>query len=216
MPHRRYTIGLRGTLRHRREPLCQRPMVALATTRDIRLDSLGLAALDVLVAEIARIGQQRPRPTYHLLPLIKASKRRRKLLLVIGVVADVLRHNQVAVDVHRRLRVVALHKALRGRHDARLLIGEVDLVLGPRSRHRRLRLPECDAELLFSDIELRFLTDYATAAALPAPRNLAGAVLLVALLGGYQNRNHDPPPGHPIMWRGYHRRGSGDDVNSKR
>ena len=67
------------------------------------------------------------------------------------------------------------------------------------------RLPECDAELLFSDIELRFLTDYAADAALPAPRNLAGAVLLVALLGGYQNRKHDPPPGHQIMWRGYER-----------
>ena len=68
-----------------------------------------------------------------------------------------------------------------------------------------LPFPECDAELLFSDIELRFLTDYAADAALPAPRNLAGAVLLVALLGGYQNRNHDPPPGHQIMWRGYER-----------
>ena len=58
-------------------------------------------------------------------------------------------------------------------------------------------VPECDAELLFSDIELRFLTDYAADAALPAPRNLAGAVLLVALLGGYQNRKHDPPPATP-------------------
>ena len=66
-------------------------------------------------------------------------------------------------------------------------------------------VPECDAELLFSDIELRFLTDYAADAALPAPRNLAAAVRLVALLGGYQNRKHDPPPGHQIMWRGYER-----------
>ena len=66
-------------------------------------------------------------------------------------------------------------------------------------------VPECDAELLFSDIELHFLADYAADAALPAPRTLAGAVLLVALLGGYQNRKHDPPPGHQIMWRGYER-----------
>ena len=66
-------------------------------------------------------------------------------------------------------------------------------------------VPECDAEWLFSDIELRFLTDYAADAALPAPRSLAGAVLLVALLGGYQNRKHDPPPGHQILWRGYER-----------
>ena len=66
-------------------------------------------------------------------------------------------------------------------------------------------VPECDAELLFSDIELRFLADYGADAGLPAPRNLADAVLLVALLGGYQNRKHDPPPGHQIMWRGYER-----------
>ena len=62
-------------------------------------------------------------------------------------------------------------------------------------------LPECGAEWLFSDIELRFLADYAADAALPAPRDLAGAVLLVAHLGGQQNRKHDPPPGHQILWR---------------
>ena len=66
-------------------------------------------------------------------------------------------------------------------------------------------VPECDAELLFSDIELRFLADYAADSGLSAPDTLAGAVLLVALLGGYQNRKHDPPPGHQLMWRGYER-----------
>ena len=39
----------------------------------------------------------------------------------------------------------------------------------------------------------------------PAPQHLGAAVLLVAILGGYQNRKHDPPPGHQIMWRGYER-----------
>ena len=66
-------------------------------------------------------------------------------------------------------------------------------------------VPECDAELLFSDIELRFLADYAADCGLSAPHTLAEAVLLVALLGGYRNRKHDPPPGHQIMWRGYER-----------
>ena len=66
-------------------------------------------------------------------------------------------------------------------------------------------VPECDAELLFTDIELRFLADYAADCGLSAPDTLAGAVLLVALLGGYQNRKHDPPPGHQLMWRGYER-----------
>ena len=63
-------------------------------------------------------------------------------------------------------------------------------------------VPECDAELLFTDIEFRFLADYAADSGLSAPDTLAGAVLLVALLGGCQNRKHDPPPGHQIMWRG--------------
>ena len=66
-------------------------------------------------------------------------------------------------------------------------------------------VPECDAALLFSDVELRFLNEYAAHSALPAPCTLAAAVLLVAILGGYQNRKHDPPPGHQIMWRGYER-----------
>ena len=66
-------------------------------------------------------------------------------------------------------------------------------------------VPGCDAQLLFTDIELRFLTDYAEELGLPPPDHLAAAVLLLAILGGYQNRTHDPPPGHQIMWRGYER-----------
>ena len=70
-------------------------------------------------------------------------------------------------------------------------------------------VPHCDAQLTFTDMELRFLTDFAADAALPAPCHLAGAVLVVALLfGGYRNRKHDPPPGHQLMWRGYERMGA--------
>ena len=35
--------------------------------------------------------------------------------------------------------------------------------------------------------------------------NLASAILLVARMGGYMNRKHDPPPGHTVVWRGYGR-----------
>ena len=66
-------------------------------------------------------------------------------------------------------------------------------------------VPQCAAELMFTDIELRFLADYAANTHLPAPQHLGAAVLLGAILGGYQNRKHDPPPGHQIMWRGYER-----------
>ena len=63
-------------------------------------------------------------------------------------------------------------------------------------------VPASDPQLLFTDIELRFLNDYAAEIGLPPPNRLAAAVLLLAILGGYQNRTHDPPPGHQIMWRG--------------
>jgi hypothetical protein len=40
---------------------------------------------------------------------------------------------------------------------------------------------------------------------LPPPRTLQQAILAVAVLGGYQNRSRDGPPGHQIMWRGMDR-----------
>ena len=35
------------------------------------------------------------------------------------------------------------------------------------------------------------------------PKTLGDLVFLVAKLGGYMGRAHDPPPGNQIMWRGY-------------
>ena len=33
---------------------------------------------------------------------------------------------------------------------------------------------------------------------------LGEAVILIAKIGGYLNRKNDPPPGHQILWHGYH------------
>ena len=66
-------------------------------------------------------------------------------------------------------------------------------------------VPECPDELMLTDSEIHFLEDYAHTLRLNAPRNLSAAVLLVAILGGCQNRKHDPPPGNQIMWRGIER-----------
>ncbi|AGA34544.1 putative transposase [Thioalkalivibrio nitratireducens DSM 14787] len=63
--------------------------------------------------------------------------------------------------------------------------------------------PELPPELLFSDVELRVLGDYAQSRRRPRPSSLRAAVREVAILGGYTNRNHDPPPGHQLMWHGY-------------
>ncbi len=64
------------------------------------------------------------------------------------------------------------------------------------------QVPDCDPELMFADHELAFLRDYARQHGLAAPQLLGDAVALVAHLGGYRDRTHDPDPGHQIMWHG--------------
>jgi len=63
--------------------------------------------------------------------------------------------------------------------------------------------PELPAEVLFSDVELRTLRAYAQKKRLKPPLLLGEAVRLVAKIGGYLGRNHDPPPGHQLIWQGY-------------
>ena len=65
------------------------------------------------------------------------------------------------------------------------------------------QVPDCAAELLFTDSELSFLSDYAEDFRLPGPDRLGPAVRLVAHLGGYRGRKHDPEPGHQLIWHGY-------------
>ena len=65
-------------------------------------------------------------------------------------------------------------------------------------------VPELPAEVMFSNIEIRVLGAWAkTITSAKPPSTLGEAVLLVARLGGYPNRNNDPPPGYQVMWRGY-------------
>ena len=67
------------------------------------------------------------------------------------------------------------------------------------------QVPDCDPELMFTDAELGFLRDYARKHGLAEPRRLGDATALVAHLGGYRDRKHDPDPGNQIMWTGYNR-----------
>ena len=64
-------------------------------------------------------------------------------------------------------------------------------------------VPELAPQLLFSDVELRVLGDFARSRRCEQPTRLGEAVRLVGMLGGYLNRNNDPPPGHELMWQGY-------------
>ena len=64
------------------------------------------------------------------------------------------------------------------------------------------QVPDCEPQLMFADHELDFLRDYALKNNLPTPDRLGDAVRLVAHLGGYRDRKHDPDPGNQIMWHG--------------
>ncbi len=63
--------------------------------------------------------------------------------------------------------------------------------------------PELPAAVLYSDIEIMALNDFARDRKLPPPDNLGRAVRTMAILGGYLNRNKEPPPGHQKIWSGY-------------
>jgi hypothetical protein len=64
-------------------------------------------------------------------------------------------------------------------------------------------VPELPPEILFSEVELRVIGDFAQSRGRSRPTQLGEAVRVVAILGGYLNRNNDPPPGHQLMWHGY-------------
>jgi hypothetical protein len=65
--------------------------------------------------------------------------------------------------------------------------------------------PGLPPEVLFSDLDLQVLHAFAKKRRLPPPQTLGDAVRLTARIGGYLGRNHDPPPGHQLVWRGYAR-----------
>ena len=64
--------------------------------------------------------------------------------------------------------------------------------------------PELPADLLFSEIEIRLLEDFAQLRRLDRPDNLGKAVLAVAMMGGYLNfrRKRNAAPGAKVLWTG--------------
>ena len=85
--------------------------------------------------------------------------------------------------------VITMHMVTAWRLMLTTLLGRVD--------------PDLPADIIFTNTELTVLRAYAQTNGLPEHTDLASAVRLVALMGGYRNRKHDPPPGFEIMWRGY-------------
>jgi len=63
--------------------------------------------------------------------------------------------------------------------------------------------PELPPDLLFTDVELKVLRRYAMKRKGKEIQTLQDAVIWTAILGGYQNRKHDPPPGTELTWYGH-------------
>ena len=64
------------------------------------------------------------------------------------------------------------------------------------------QVPDCEPGLMFTDVELDFLREYAVEYGLPAPHRPRDAVRVVAHLGGYRERKGDAGPGNQVMWHG--------------
>ncbi len=63
--------------------------------------------------------------------------------------------------------------------------------------------PELDPSVLFSEVELAVIRDFARFRNQKLPGNLGQAVKILAMMGGHLNRLHDAPAGSQIMWEGY-------------
>ena len=97
--------------------------------RDQRRDPRRLASLHIGRAEVAGIGQQGLGLAQIRGQGGKFVQHRRELPLVVGSLDDVSRDHQQAARGDHRLGIVALlEDAARHRHDARFLVGQVDLI----------------------------------------------------------------------------------------
>ena len=107
-------------------------MVAFQMVAEVRGDLPGLTAPHIVLAEIAGIGQYTFRLAQTVRQRMQSLEGRCDFPHVIGLLAEMVRHDQVRINSHRRLCIAGLHKTLRGGHDARLPVGEVGLVLVTR------------------------------------------------------------------------------------
>ena len=65
--------------------------------------------------------------------------------------------------------------------------------------------PELEAEVFFTQLQIRVLRHFAARRGLAAPGNLGLALRTMAILGGYLYRKNAPPPGYQTIWEGWSR-----------
>ncbi len=107
-------------------------------------------------------------------------------ILKSGCKAEEVEHNQA----ERIERVVAIKAVIAWRLLLMVALGR--------------DTPELAAEVLFSDVELRVIEDFACQRKLTIkPEQLSGALTIMAVMGGYMHYRNAPPPGAKLLWKGY-------------
>ena len=121
------------------------------------------------------------------------------------MVSPALAHRGLASDPDIRLQVEYLSHRTGDRIKRAVTINAVIAWRLTAMTMMGRETPELPADILFSDIEIIALEDFASDRKLPAPRNLGLAVLTMAMLGGYLNRKNDPWQGHEKTREGHTR-----------
>src|SRR3989440_11658236 len=135
-----HRVGVLGCLRCTDQAFCERWIMRLTSTGNIGTH-IGFCTSDHIVfAVVARIGGGGFDLAELFGQLSEFIEGRNQLLFVVGLLAEVLTHNQATVPLPPDLAVISLFKTTTGyRHDARFFIGEVDLIFALRTRRGRFR-----------------------------------------------------------------------------
>src|SRR5512137_1387399 len=108
-------------------------MVCVTAQGDQWCDASVFAGFDVVLAEVAVVGQQGVRVAPFGRQFIQLVQHRLDLLFIVGLLSKPGGDDQHAVDIHRRLAVVSLHKAFVAGHDPGFFVGQINLVFGLRA-----------------------------------------------------------------------------------
>ena len=63
--------------------------------------------------------------------------------------------------------------------------------------------PDLPVDAVFDDVEMQVLEELSEGKKKRPLTNLYNAIIIIARLGGYLDRNNDPPPGYEVFWKGY-------------
>lgn len=65
--------------------------------------------------------------------------------------------------------------------------------------------PDSTAKTVFTETEMRLLDHLISVKNKSQKKTIKTYLTLLAKLGGYLDRSHDPPPGNMVVWRGFRR-----------